>query len=62
MLSLLGFTLNSRWLVVIFPLLSSAEAITSYLTEVFNRSDKELTLETSAFKLFTVANLRYQLS
>ena len=27
-----------------------------------NRSDERLTLETSAFKLFTVANLRYQLS
>ena len=28
----------------------------------FIRSDKGLTLETSALKLFTVANLRYQLS
>ena len=28
----------------------------------FNRSDEELTLETSAFTLFTVANLRFQLS
>ena len=27
-----------------------------------NRSDEGLTLETSAFKLFSVANLRYQLS
>ena len=27
-----------------------------------NRSDEGLTLETSAFKLFTVANLRFQLS
>ena len=27
-----------------------------------NRSHEGLTLETSAFKLFTVANLRYQLS
>ena len=27
-----------------------------------NRSDEELTLETSAFTLFTVANLRFQLS
>ena len=27
-----------------------------------NRSDEELTLEKSAFKLFAVANLRYQLS
>ena len=27
-----------------------------------NRSDERLTLETSAFKLFTVANFRYQLS
>ena len=26
------------------------------------RSDEGLTLETSAFKLFTVANLRYQLT
>ena len=28
----------------------------------FIRSDEGLTLETSALKLFTVANLRYQLS
>ena len=27
-----------------------------------NRSGEELTLETSAFKVFTVANLRYQLN
>ena len=27
-----------------------------------NRSDEGLTLEKSAFKLFTVANLRFQLS
>ena len=27
-----------------------------------NRSNEGLTLETSAFKLFSVANLRYQLS
>ena len=27
-----------------------------------NRSDERLTLETSAFELFTVASLRYQLS
>ena len=27
-----------------------------------NRSDEGLTLKTLAFKLFTVANLRYQLS
>ena len=27
-----------------------------------NRSDEGLTLETSAFELFSVANLRYQLS
>ena len=27
-----------------------------------NRSDEGLTLETSAFKLFTVTNLRFQLS
>ena len=31
-------------------------------SELFKRSDEGLTLETSAFKLFTVANLRYQLS
>ena len=28
----------------------------------YDSSDERLTLETSAFKLFTVANLRYQLS
>ena len=49
MLSLLGFTLNSHWLVVIFPLLSLAKAITSYLIEVFNCSDEGLPLETSVF-------------
>ena len=49
MLSLLGFTLNSHWLVVIFPLLSLAKAVTSYLIEVFNCSDEGLPLETSAF-------------
>ena len=31
------------------------------LTLFHNRSDEGLTLETSAFKLFTVANLRFQL-
>ena len=31
-------------------------------TQGSNRSDKWLTLETPAFKLFTVANLRFQLS
>ena len=31
-------------------------------TQGSNRSDKWLTLETSAFKLFTFANLRFQLS
>ena len=35
----------------------------SLTTELFSReSDKGLTLETSALKLFPVANLRYQLS
>ena len=32
------------------------------VSEEDNRSDEGLTLETSAFKLFTVANLRFQLS
>ena len=32
------------------------------LSNSFNRSDDGLTLKTSAFKLFTVANLRSQLS
>ena len=37
--------------------------INSYSTHnSFHRSDEGLTLETSAFKLFTVANTRYQLS
>ena len=54
MLSLLGFTLNSHWLVVIFPLLSLAKAITSYLIEVFNCSDEGLPLETSAFFLILI--------
>ena len=31
-------------------------------SERLDRSDEGLTLETSAFKLFMVANLRYQLS
>ena len=35
----------------------------SLTTELFSReSDEGLTLETSALKLFPVANLRYQLS
>ena len=38
----------------------------SFLTTTFlkyvNRSDEWLTLETSALKLFMMANLRYQLS
>ena len=33
-----------------------------YLKEFKSWSDEGLTLETSAFKLFTVANLCYQLS
>ena len=32
------------------------------ITDKFYRSDEGLTLETSAFLLFTVANLRFQLS
>ena len=32
------------------------------VSEEDNHSDEGLTLETSAFKLFTVANLRFQLS
>ena len=37
--------------------------INSYSTHnSFHRSNEGLTLETSAFKLFTVANTRYQLS
>ena len=39
-----------------------ADQLTDWPTNQLFRSDKGLTLETSAFKLFTVANLHYQLS
>ena len=37
-----------------------ASVLTYAKLQVFNRSDKGLTLETSAFSPFTVANLRFQ--
>ena len=42
--------------------LFSANKPTHTTHNSYNRSDEGLTLETTAFKLFTVVNLRYQLS
>ena len=55
----------SCFLVTIFPPIMQLHCLykNPHTTHnSFNRSDELLTLETSAFTLFTVANLRFQLS
>ena len=55
----------SCFLVTIFPLIAwlHFRQINTHTTHnSSNRCDEGLTLQTSAFKLFTVANLHYQLS
>ena len=53
----------AKLVLILFAFHSVATTINTHTTHNSSiRSDKGLTLETSALKLFAVANLRYQLS
>ena len=55
--------LETVWEIMEHPSpLIKLEVDTHAIQNSSNRSDEGLTLETSAFKLIAVANLRYQLS
>ena len=51
-----------RKLANVKSLKADVSSVSRFSGPCVHRSDEGLTLETSAFKLFTVANLRFQLS
>ena len=64
MISDLNGSLGSRYFLYVMNERTSFVSLVSAFesSRLVDRSDEGLTLETSAFLLFTVANLRFQLS